>query len=89
MYQYQPRAFVTAARVEALFASNLQQSEQPTDAEVQAAIRGFVARHGHRAIAAMVAGQYGDHPIEAAARMCWCRSAVQQAYCCGSMAVAA
>jgi hypothetical protein len=57
---------------EALFASPLQPSEQPSAAEVRAAIlHSLRTNHGARGCAAVVAAEYGDHPETAAARMRW------------------
>lgn len=73
-----------ATGAEALFTSPLQPSEQPTAAEVRAAIRSSLRAHrGARGCAAAVAVEFGEHPETAVARMRWALAqvgAVQQAY---------
>lgn len=67
---------VTAADLaaEALFASDLQPSQQPTPAQVRAAIDAMVTRYGTVGCAACVAVEYGDHPETAMRRMAWARA---------------
>ena len=61
-----------ATGAEPLFTSPLQPSQQPTAAEVHAAIRlGLRTHHGVRGCAAAVAVEYGEHPETAVARMRW------------------
>jgi hypothetical protein len=59
-------------RAEALFASDLQPSERPTEAQVVRAIHtSLVARGGAAGCAAAMAAEYGEHPETAAVRMRW------------------
>lgn len=58
---------------EALFASALQPSDNPTDAMVAAAVSAAVRRLGSRGCLGQVAQEFGDHPHEAAQRMRWVR----------------
>jgi len=59
-------------RAEALFASDLQPSDRPTDAQVARAIHtSLSARGGAAGCAAAVAAEYGEHPETAAPRMRW------------------
>jgi hypothetical protein len=59
-------------RAEALFASCLQPSDQPSSAQVAAAIRASVAVYGGECgCAAALAAEYGDHPETAVRRMRW------------------
>lgn len=78
---------VTAADLaaEALFASDLQPSQQPTTAEARAAIDAMVARYGTVGCAACVAVEYGDHPETAMRRMAWARALARLAV--GGLAV--
>jgi hypothetical protein len=63
---------VTAARAEALFVSGLSAVGNPTKAEVSAAIRDAIRRHGGtRGCAGEMAAAYGDRPEMAAVRMRW------------------
>lgn len=63
---------LSATMAEAVFASSLQPSDAPTAAEVRVAIRTSLRRHhGSRGLAAFCAGEYGDDPVTAVARMRW------------------
>jgi hypothetical protein len=68
-----------AARCEALFASALQRSDDPTLPEVREAIQRALHDLGVRGCAAWVAQEFGDHPETAILRMQWARAAVEQA----------
>jgi hypothetical protein len=64
---------------EALFASTLQPSDAPTIDQVEAAVRDSLRSHGGvRGCAALCAGEYGEHPETAPARMRWARSLAEQ-----------
>ena len=65
---------IPAVRADALFASALQQSDEPTAAQVDRAIAAAVGAHGIRGCAARVAQEYGEHPETAAIRMRWARA---------------
>jgi uncharacterized membrane protein len=61
-----------STRAEALFASDLQPSDRPTNAQVAQAVRTtLLARGGATGCAAVMAAEYGEHPEAAAARMRW------------------
>jgi hypothetical protein len=62
---------VVSDQAEALFASDLQPSSGPTQADIHVAIRQALQRLGRRGCVARVAQEFGDHPIEAVARMAW------------------
>ena len=70
----------SAARCEALFASALQRSDDPTLPEVREAIQRALHDLGIRGCAAWVAQEFGDHPETAILRMQWARAAVERAY---------
>ncbi len=73
-----PKNFLTTARAEALFASDLSTGSQPTPGEVTAAIRHAVRVHGGiRNCAIVLAGEYGDHPETAAPRMRWALGVIE------------
>jgi len=75
------RDLLTAARAEALFASDISAGSQPSPVDVAAAIRQAVRRYGGtRGCAAEVAAAYGDRPETAAPRMRWARSLVEMVY---------
>ena len=71
---------VTATRCEALFASPLQRSDEPTLDEVREAIRLAVHNLGSRGCAAQVAQEFGEHPEIAAARMQWARQVIAETF---------
>ena len=67
---------ISIARTDALFASALQRSGEPSAALVQQAIVGAVRAFGTHGCAARVAQAYGEHPETAVLRMRWARAAV-------------
>jgi hypothetical protein len=71
---------VEAIRAEALFASTLQCSELPADDQVRASVATTLRRFGIRGCAAHVAGEFGDHPEIAVARMAWALATIRSAY---------
>jgi hypothetical protein len=73
--------FLAAARAEALFASGISASTDPTFAEVRAAIRQAVCAHGGtRGCAGQVAAAFGDYPEVAVDRMRWARRVVRATF---------
>ena len=66
----------SVARADALFASALQRSDQPSAAQVKQAIAAATRAFGDLGCAARVAQEYGEHPETAAGRMRWARTAV-------------
>ena len=71
------RLDVNTVRCEALFASALQRSDEPTPADVRLAIMRTVRRLGNTGCAAAVAQEFGDHPEAAVERMRWVRRLVE------------
>jgi hypothetical protein len=67
---------ISTARAEALFASALQRSDEPSAAQVHRAIAAAVRAYGVKGCAARVAQAYGDHPETAMLRMRWARATV-------------
>jgi hypothetical protein len=67
---------ISTTRADALFASALQRSDEPSVAQVEQAIAAAVRAFGARGCAARVAQAYGDYPETAAARMRWARAMV-------------
>ena len=65
---------------EALFASYVQRSQQPTAESIRAAVVSTVERLGPAGCAAMVAQEFGEHPDCALGRMQWARRAVRNAF---------
>jgi hypothetical protein len=70
---------ISTARADALFASSLQRSDEPTPAQVHQAVAAALAAFGIRGCAARVAQAYGEHPETAVPRMRWARAAVTRA----------
>ena len=60
---------ISAARADALFASALQRSDDPSAAHIHQAITAAVRAFGTRGCAARVAQAYGEHPETAVLRM--------------------
>jgi hypothetical protein len=71
---------ISAARADALFASVLQRSDEPSAAQIHQAIAATVRTFGTRGCAAQVAQVYGEHPEIAVPRMRWARAAVAAAF---------
>ncbi len=71
---------LSTARADALFASALQRSDEPSTAEVRQAIAAAVRAFGTRGCAGLVAQAYGEHPETAVPRMRWARAAVTRAF---------
>ena len=67
-------------RAEALFASTLQPSERHAASEVRQAVAATLHRLRIQGCAANLAGEFGDHPETAAARMRWALATVRAAY---------
>jgi hypothetical protein len=69
-----------AVRAEALFASSLQSSESPGADRVRRTVSTTLRRLGIRGCAALVAGEFGDHPDAAVVRMTWALATVSSVY---------
>jgi hypothetical protein len=67
---------ISAARADALFASALQRSDEPSAVQVEQAIAAATRAFGDLGCAARVAQEYGEHPETAVTRMRWARTAV-------------
>jgi len=77
---YEMPSTVEAARAEALFASPLQSSESPNPDQVRRAVATTLRRLRIRGCAAQVAGEFGDHPDAAVARMTWALATIRAVY---------
>jgi len=75
-----------AARADALFASALQRSDEPSAGQVRRAIAVAVAAYGGTGCAARVAQAFGEHPETAVTRMRWARTLVARALPATSLA---
>jgi hypothetical protein len=66
-------------RAEALFVSTLQPSGSPSPDQIRRAVATTLQRLGLRGCAAQVAGEFGDHPDTAVARMGWALATINTA----------
>jgi hypothetical protein len=82
-------ATLAAVRAEALFASTMQASGPAAPDQVRRAVATTLQRWGVRGCAARMAGEFGDHPDTAVARMNWALATIQSAYPALSMTLAA
>ena len=71
---------ISTVRADALFASALQRSDEPSAVQVGQAIAAAVRAFGARGCAARVAPAYGAHPEPAVMRMRWARATVAAAF---------
>jgi hypothetical protein len=69
-----------AVRAEALFASTVQSSDSPDAGQVRRTVSTTLRRLGIRGCATQVAGEFGDHPDAAVARMTWALTTVRSVY---------
>src|SRR5271154_5696596 len=69
-----------AVRAQALFLSTLQPSASPSHDQIRRAVTTTLRRVGVRGCAAQVAGEFGDHPDTAVARMSWALATVNMVY---------
>jgi hypothetical protein len=74
-----------AVRADALFVSALQPSGSPSPDQVRHAVASMLRRLGPGGCAAKMAGEFGDHPDTAAARMSWALATVHTVYPAPSM----
>jgi hypothetical protein len=74
-----------AVRAEALFASTVQASGSPSPDQIRSAVATTLQRLGVRGCAARVAGEFGDHPDTAVARMGWALTTISTVYPVPSM----
>jgi len=74
-----------AVRAEALFVSTLQPSGSPSPDQIRRAVAATLQRLGVRGCAAQVAGEFGDHPDTAVARMSWALATINTVYPAPSM----
>ena len=65
---------------EALFASDVQRSQQPTGELIRDTVSSTVDRLGETGCAALVAQEFGEDPFCALGRMRWARVAARTAF---------
>ena len=74
------RPGTSAVWADALFASMLQRSDEPSAGQVRKAVAAALRAYGGRGCAARVAQEFGDHPETAAARMRWACGVVGEVF---------
>ena len=70
----------SGARADALFASAVQGSDEPSEGQVRQAIAEAVSAFGELGCTARVAQAYGEHPDIAVIRMRWALTAAAGAF---------
>ncbi|WP_238009829.1 hypothetical protein KZZ52_15165 [Dactylosporangium sp. AC04546] len=65
------RSRLVVIMADALFVSAMQPSQHPTTREICTAAADELGKRGVAGCAAAVAGEFGDHPLEAIDRMRW------------------
>jgi hypothetical protein len=71
---------IDVVRVDALFASGLQRSGEPSAGQVRRAVAAAIHDYGALGCSARVAHAYGEHPETAVMRMRWARAAAADAF---------
>jgi len=74
------RPSTSAVWADALFASTLQRSDEPSTGQVRNAVAAAMRAYGGRGCTERVAQEFGDHPEAAAARMRWAREVVGEPF---------
>ena len=69
-----------AVWADALFASSLQRSDNPSTGQIRQAIAAAVYAFGGQGCAERVAQEFGDHPETAVMRMRWARAAGSEVF---------
>ena len=78
LLKYRPGT--SAVWADALFASMLQRSDEPSAAQVRKAAAAAMRAYGGRGCAERVAQEFGDHPEAAVARMRWALGVVGEVF---------
>ena len=71
---------VPALQADALFASALQRSDEPSASQIRQAIAAAIRAFGCPGCAERAAQEFGDHPETAVIRMRWARVAARAAF---------
>ncbi len=74
------RLSINAVRVDALFVSPLQRSDEPAAGQVREAVANAIGEFGRQGCGERVAQEFGDHPETAVMRMRWARRVVGEAF---------
>lgn len=71
---------IGATWADALFASALQHSDEPSGRQVRQAVAKAIKAYGDLGCAARVAQAYGEHPETAVLRMRWVRTVIDSSF---------
>ena len=71
---------VPALQANALFASALQRSDEPSSSQIRQAVAAAISAFGFPGCAERAAQEFGDHPEIAVIRMRWARVAARTAF---------
>jgi hypothetical protein len=74
------RPGTSAVWADALFASMLQRSDEPSAGQVRKAVAAAMRAYGGRGCAERVAQEFGDHPETAIVRMRWACGVVGEVF---------
>jgi hypothetical protein len=74
------RLSINAVRVDALFVSPLQRSDEPAAGQVREAVANAIGEFGRQGCSERVVQEFGDHPETAVMRMRWARRVVGEAF---------
>jgi len=75
-----PDLSIGACQADAVFASGLQRSDEPTAGQVRQAVAAAIRAFGRSGCAERVAQEFGDHPETAVIRMRWARAMAREAF---------
>ena len=71
---------IRADLANAVFASALQRSDEPSTSQIRQAVAAAISAFGGPGCAGRAAQEFGDHPETAVIRMCWARVAARAAF---------
>ena len=80
MWPVTPYLSTDAFRADAVFASGLQRSDEPSAGQVRQAVAAAIRAFGYCGCAERVAQEFGDHPETAVIRMRWARAVTREAF---------
>jgi hypothetical protein len=80
MWPVIPYLSTDASRADAVFASGLQRSDEPSAGQVRQAVAAAIRAFGCSGCAERVAQEFGDHPETAVIRMRWARAVAREAF---------
>jgi hypothetical protein len=70
----------STCQADAIFASALMRSDEPSAGQVRQAVAAAIGAFGYAGCAERVAQEFGDHPETAVIRMRWARAVAREAF---------